>query len=177
MRLDLMRDTATAFPPVEHPLEIRTLRVWHCKYKSLRMLEGLENLEELVIAGFPDGSLEMLKPLIGLRYLSILHMPEVSNLQALAGLSKLESLSLSTSPAWDAARKVTTVESLHPLAYLGSLKHVELFGVCPPNKSLSDLEKLAILETGRFSQYPQEEIDRFYSVTQVVNQFNPPPSF
>lgn len=176
MHLNLIRDTAPAFPLIEHPLEIRTLRIWHCKYKSLRMLESLENLEELVIAGFPDGSLEMLIPLSGLRYLSILHMPKVSNLQALAGLSKLGSLSLSTSPAWDAARKVTTVESLHPLAYLSSLKHVELFGVCPPDKSLADLEKLAALKTGRFSQYSQEEIERFYSVTQVVNQFNPPPS-
>lgn len=177
MHLDLIRDKAKAFPLLEHPLEVRTLRIWHCKYKSLAALETLENLEELVIAGFPDSSLDMLKSLSRLRYLSISDLPKISNLQALAGLSKLESLSLSTSPAWDAARKVTVMESLDPLACLISLTHVELFGVCPPNKSLADLEKCVSLETGRFSQYPQAEIDRFYAVTQVVNQYNPPPSF
>lgn len=177
MHLDLMRSNDRVFPSVERPLEVRALRVWHCKYKSLSALQEMENLEELAIATFPDSFLEILAPLKKLRYLSIVHMPKVTNLQALAGLSNLESLSLATSPSWDSARKVTVVESLDPLQRLSSLKHLELFGVCPPNKSLADLEKIVSLKTGRFSQYPQKEIDRFYDATRIVNQFNPPPCF
>jgi hypothetical protein len=177
MHLDLMRDTATVFPSVDRPCEIRTLRVWHCKYKSLQALAGLENLEEVVIATFPDKSLDMLALLNKLRYLSILHMPKVSELEVLAGLESVESLSLSTSPSWDAARKCTIVSSLEPVARMKSLKHLELFGVCPPDKSLAVLENCSTLQSARFSQYSKNEIERFYQATGVVNQFNPKPSF
>lgn len=177
MQLDLMRDLASAFPKLEHQVEIRTLRIWHCKYKSLQAVTELQNLEELVIASFPDKSLEILAPLRNLRYLSILHMPKVSELEALSGFTNIESLSLSTSPSWDSAGKCTIVDSLKPLASIVALKHLELFGVRPVDGSLAVLEQCKNLQSARFSQYPKDETERFYRATGVANQFNPKPSF
>jgi len=177
MHLDLIRDTATVFPLVDRPSEIRTLRVWHCKYKSLQALAGFKYLEEIVIATFPDKSLDVLAPLTNLRYLSILHMPKVSELEALSALENIESLSLATSPAWDSAGKCTIVSSLEPVARMKSLKHLELFGVCQADKSLAVLEQCRNLQSARFSQYPKDEVARFYQATGVANQFNPKPSF
>jgi hypothetical protein len=177
MHLDLMRDRASAFPQLENKAEIRTLRIWHCKYKSLQAVAEFQNLEELVIASFPDKSLEIIAPLRKLRYLRILHMPKVSELEVLSRLPNIESLSLSTSPAWDSAGKCTIVDSLGPIAGLVALKHLELFGVCPVNKSLAVLEQCKNLQSARFSQYPQEELERFYRATGTANLFNPEPSF
>ena len=177
MHLDLMRDTATVFPEREHKDEIRSLRIWHCKYKSLQAVAGFQNLEELEIASFPDKSLEILAPLQKLRYLSILHMPKVSDLEALSMLINIESLSLSTSPAWDSAGKCTIVDSLKPVVSMSALKHLELFGVCSADRSLAVLEQCKSLQSARFSQYPKDEVARFYRVTGVANQFNPKPSF
>lgn len=177
MHLDLMRDTAMVFPRLDNKAEIRTIRVWHCKYKNLRALADFVNLEEIVIATFPDKSLDVLVALTKLRYLSILHMPKVSELEPLSSLKNVETLSLSTSPGWDAAGKCTIVSSLEPLTRMKSLRHLELFGVCPADKSLALLEQCENLQSARFSQYPKKEVERFYQVTGIVNCFNPKPSF
>jgi hypothetical protein len=177
MHLDLIRDSASAFPTLEQRAEIRTLRVWNCKYKSLQALAELQNLEELEIASFPDKSLEILAPLRKLRYLRILHLPKVSELEALSGLTNIDSLSLSTSPSWDSAGKCTIVDSLKPLEKIVTLKHLELFGVRPEDRSLAVLEQCKSLYSARFSQYAKDEAERFYRATGVANQFNPKPSF
>jgi hypothetical protein len=177
MHLELMRDRAKTFPAIGLPSEIRKLRVWHCKYKSLRALAEFEELEELVIATFPDDSLEALASLGKLRSLSILHMPRVTSLEALARMERIESLSLATSPAWDAAGKCTIVSSLEPLTKMRSLRHMELFGVCPPDKSLAVLAQCKKLQTARFSQYTKDEVERFYKTSGVANKFNPTPTF
>jgi hypothetical protein len=174
---DLMREAAAEFPQIQFQAKILTMRVWHCKYKSLRAIGAFQNLEELVIATFPDSSLDVLASLKKLRYLRILHMPKITDLRALPSLRKLESLSLATSPSWDASGKCIVVESLDPIAEVVCLKHLELFGVCPPYKSLSSIESLKRLESARFSRYPEEEIARFYKATGVTDQFNPKPSF
>jgi hypothetical protein len=93
----------------------------------------------------------------------------------LARLTQLTSLSLSTLPGWDASGKTTTIRSLEPLAALPALAHLELFGVCPPDKSLGPLEKCQHLRTARFSQYPAADMARFFHQTTVANQFNPEP--
>ena len=175
--LDFMRDKATTFPEVENPLEVRTMRIWHCKYKSLQSLSNFENLEELVIASFPDGSFDMLSSIIKLRYLSVLHLPKITDLGVLSSMENVESLSLSTSPSWDTSGKCTIVNSLEPVAMMKSLKHLELFGVCSADKSLRALEKCKNLLTARFSQYPEEEVKWFYQTTGVANTFNPKPTF
>lgn len=175
--VDLVRETAAEFPQIEGRENIRSLRVWHCKYRSLRAVAGFQNLEELVIATFPDISLDAIGSIRRLRYLSILHMPKVTDLQALSGLSDLESLSLQTSPSWDASGKCSVVESLDPIAEIAGLKHLELFGVCPPNKSLAAVELVKGLQTARFSQYPKAEVARFYRLTGVKNGYNPQPTF
>jgi hypothetical protein len=175
--LDLIRDSARSFPVVSDPDAVRSARVWYCKYKSLASLAELRNLEELVIAGFPDESFEFLGTLEKLRLLNVLHLPKITSVTPLSKLSLLETLSLSTLPSWDASRKITIIESLEPLADIPALAHLELFGVCPPDKSLVPIERCKHLRTARFSQYPAKELARFYERVAVVNKFNPKPSF
>ena len=175
--LELVRDPARTFPPVAHPDVVRSARIWHCKYRSLEPLAELRNLEELVIATFPDASLECLGKLEKLRFLYILHLPRIDDIGPLAKLTQLTSLSLSTLPSWDASRKTTTIRSLEPLTAIPGLAHLELIGVRPSDKSLGPLGKCTQLRTARFSQYPRSEIDRFFNETGISNEFNPKPVF
>ena len=177
LHLELMRDPARKFPLVADPESVRSAKIWHCKYKSLEPLGELRNLEELVIATFPDESFEFLGKLEKLRFLSVVHMPKISDIAPLAKLSKLTSLSLSTLPSWDASKKTTIIQSLEPLTAIPELAHLELFGICPPDQSLVPLEKCKHLQTARISQYPKAETNRFFGETEVVSQFNPKPSF
>lgn len=160
-KIDLMRDPQKAFPQIEYPSVIRAARIWHCKYRSLAPLADLVNLEALVIANVPDSSLDFLRPLKKLRYLWILHMPKVTDIDPLADLDSLEVLAMATSPGWDAAAKRTVVQTLDPIARLPSLKHIELFGVVPADSSLAGLQSLSTLVSARFSGYPQAETRRF----------------
>jgi len=63
VHLELMRDPSRTFPTVAEPELVLSARVWHCKYKGLSPLAQLRNLEELVIAGFPDDSFEFFSKL------------------------------------------------------------------------------------------------------------------
>jgi len=177
VHLELMRDPSRTFPQVADPDSVRSAKVWFCKYLSLGSLAELRNLEELVIAGFPDESFEFLTRLEKLRFLSVVHMPKIFDIAPLADLTQLTSLSLSTLPGWDASRKTTTIQSLEPLTKIPELAHLELLGICPPDKLLVPLEKCRRLQTARISQYPQAETIRFYAATNVGDQFNVAPSF
>lgn len=177
MHVDLMRDKAKAMAPREAPGAVTSLRIWNCKYTSLAPVARFVNLRELAIAGLPDDSLQMLSALEQLRYLKILHMPKVTSLEPLAGLRRLESLSLATSPSWDAAGKVQRVASLEPLSRLASLRHLELLGVLPPDASLKPLEQCGRLQSARVARYPATELARFRAATGVSDAFNPPASF
>ncbi|MFZ6719412.1 hypothetical protein [Undibacterium sp. Ji49W] len=171
MHLDLLRDTAKTFPKIENKLEILGLKIWHCKYETLQPLAEFQSLEKLVIASFPDDSLDIVVSLPKLRYLRILHMPKISKLDALSSTQFIEVLSLSTSPSWDSSGKCTIVESLKPIALMPSLKYLELFGVCPVDRSLAELDGCRNLQTARFSRYANDEIERFYRLTGVENQY------
>lgn len=166
VHLDLLRDPARKFPSVVDPESIRSARIWHCKYESLVPLGALRNLEELVIATFPDESFDFLGKLSELRFLQVLHMPKICDISPLSGLKQLTTLSLSTLPSWDTSRKTTTIQSLDPLASIPSLTHLELLGVCPPDKSLIALKKCKYLRTARVSQYPRAEMIRFFNATE-----------
>jgi hypothetical protein len=177
-KLDFMRDPASRFPQIESPEQIKKLRVWHCKYKSLKDIAGFSNLDELVIASYPDSGFEPLKRLKHLRYLTVVHAPKVHSLAPLAELEQLEVLSIATSPSWDASGRVLEVDSLEPLAKLPKLKHLELFGVCPHDRSLRDLERCPALQSLRVSQYSEAEVRRFRTETRIVDgSFNPKSSF
>ena len=175
--LELTRDPARTFPQVTDADGVRSARIWHCKYRSLAPLAELQNLEELVIATFPDESFDFLAKLANLRYLSIMHLPKASDLAPLASLTRLSSLSLSTLPGWDGSGKRTIVESLEPLADLPELAHLELMGVRPQDDSLRPLERCKGLRTARIVHYPRAETKRFFAETSVLDGFNPAPSF
>lgn len=177
VHLELIRDPARTFPVVNDPESVRSARIWHCKYKSLAPLVNLQNLEELVLATFPDESFELFEKLKKLRFLHVLHMPKIDDISSLSKLKQLVSLSLSTLPSWDASRRTTTIKLLEPLVAMPQLTHLELLGVYPLDKSLVPLENCKHLQTARLSQYPSTEISRFFTATKVIDRFNPNPSF
>jgi hypothetical protein len=164
-------------PAVPNPERVQSLRIWHCKFRTLEPIRMMRRLRVLVIATLPDETLAMLGPVSNLRYLSILHLPKVRSLSPLEDLQQLRVLSLATAPGWDAASKVTEVESLDPLAGLMNLEHVALFGVRPRSQSLAALEQCAALRSAQFSMYPRREVARFYAATGCSDRHVPAPDF
>jgi hypothetical protein len=112
MIADFVRDDARAFPAHQDPSRVTALRVWHCKYESMEGLAAFANLKTLVIASYPDADLGPIGILSRLEYLSIMHMPRVSELTPISQLLGLKTLRLSTLPSWDSSDKKTIVRSL-----------------------------------------------------------------
>ena len=170
-----MRDKAKAMPSDPEGAEVTALRVWHCNYGSLAPVVQYPNLTTLVVATYPDADLEPIASLTCLEYLSVLHLAGVTNLAPLARLTRLRTVRLATLPSRDSSGKVTEVESLRPLALLPALTHLELFGVRPASRSLSDLEDAPGLTSVRVSKYPKAEVTRFRNVTGVTDAYAPSP--
>ena len=175
MHLELTRETSRNFPTVAKPTDVRSARVWHCKFATLTPLASLTNLETLVIATVPDNSLSFLEPLRKLRCLHIVHMPKVRDLSSIGLLENLINVSLATSPGWDASRKFQCVQSLEPLARLPRLKHLELFGVVPEDRNLDALRECRALVSARFSGYRKEDVAAFYELMAVTDDRAPQP--
>ena len=172
---NLVRDKAKAMPSDPEGAKVTALRVWHCHYVSLAPVVQYPNLTTLVVATYPDADLEPIASLEGLEFLSLLHLPGVTDLAPLAHLTRLRTVRLATLPSWDSSGKVTEVDSLRPLALLPELTHLELFGVRPASKSLGDLEDAPGLMSVRVSKYPKAEVTRFRGVTGVTDAFAPSP--
>lgn len=177
VKIDLLRDSAKLFKLSFNPEEVTSLRVWNCKYRSLKAIEECVNLRELVIAPLPDDSIDFLAGLKKLEYLRILHMPKVHHVSALAELDALICLSLATSPGWDSSHKRTVIDTLEPIGGLPSIKHIELFNIVSADGSLDPLARLPHLESARFSGYSVDEVERFYAMTRAQENFNPNSSF
>lgn len=174
MKIELIREKDRTFPLLSNPDAITFLKVWHCSYESLRRIQDFHSLETLVIASYPDNDFTPLSMLKRLKVLQIIHMPEVDDLSPLSELSSLYTLSLQTLPSWDSSGKKTIVKSLRPLANLKTLRHMELFGVVPESRSLSEITDMTFLETASFSKYAKKEIADFFSATGVRRDWNPP---
>lgn len=177
MRIDLMRDSGKDFPNIGEAGEVTSVRIWHCKYKTLEKVADFRNVRELVIAGLPDSNLAMLGGLESIEYLSIVHLPKVGSLEPLSGLKKLETLSLATNPSWDSSGRRQQIESLTPISKLPILAHLEIFGICPAERSLAALFGCKQLETARFSGFLEDDVRQFYEATGAKNEFNPKSSF
>lgn len=171
-----MRDKAKTLPADDDAASVTAVRVWHCKYATLNDLRRYTNIRTLVVATYPDADLEPIAALESLQYLSLLHLPKVTDLVPLSQLQQLHTLRLETLGGWDSSGKVTTVESLEPLARLARLTHLELFGVRPANKSLRDLESAPNLVSVRVSKYPKQETTRFYNQTGINDEPAPRPN-
>jgi hypothetical protein len=162
MHVEFMRCAERQMPVVAEPLEVQSLTVWHCKFKTLAPVASFRNLTRLAIAGFPDESFEQIATLRNLTELRVLHFPRARSLSPLKRLVRLATLSLESLPSWDSSRKQLVVESLSPLAELPSLAHLQLLGVVPPERSLTALEASSSLKSARFQGYPAAEAERFY---------------
>ncbi|MDQ1722981.1 MAG: hypothetical protein QOG52_9 [Frankiaceae bacterium] len=175
MIVELTRDMSPDMPLVGGVTQVEALRIWHCGYRSLSSVSSYINLRTLLVATYPDADLDAVAALEQLEYLSLLHIPLVSDLRPLARLRRLRTLRLATLPSWDSGGKVTTVVSLRPLADLPRLEHLELFGVRPADESLGELEAAPNLATVRVSKYPEAEVRRFYAATGTRDDWAPAP--
>ena len=175
MHLEFIRDTAKAMPLVSEAENLLSLCVWHCKYQTLQPLSAFRTLRILKIAGFPDDTFEFLRGLDQLEWLSIVHLPKVTNLRPIAALRNLQFLELQTLPSWDASRKRTVVESLAPLTELPTLRHVSLLGVIPKDNSLIALSGCRTLQSGKFHGYPKGEAERFLTESSIEDAHMPEP--
>lgn len=158
--LELMRDKGKEFPVQARPEAVTSARIWHCSYRSLSPLAAMTSLVRLEIATYPDATLGPLAELSQLEELSILHLPQVTDLSPLQGLSQLRRLDLMTLPSWDTSGWVTTVDSLRPLTALPLLAEVNLFGVRPADGRVDDLLNCRALRTAKISKYPEPEMER-----------------
>ena len=173
MHIEYMRDKSKDMPIIENPLGIKSMTIWHCNYSSFAQVSKCTNLEQLKVATLPEGDFSFLSKCCRLRFLSITHLPNISNLDALTGLLELETLSLSTLASWDASGKKTIVDTLNPLAKLPKLKYLELFGVVPETVSFESLSVFQNLKSARFSKYPKKIINQFYKQYGVTDNWAP----
>ena len=170
-----MRDASRTLV-IEHPVDaIRSARVWHCKYRTLAPLASCAHLRTLVVGTYPDDNLRILESFPELRYLRILHMPKITNLDSISSLRRLDTLSLATAVEWDRRKRVQTVRSLEPIAALPSLRHLELFGIVDHTGSLRSLHGIPALKSARVSGYSDNDLRAFYAATHAVDEFNPSP--
>ncbi|HEX6446487.1 MAG TPA: hypothetical protein VF053_15435 [Streptosporangiales bacterium] len=167
MHLELMREKARVFPDVADPEKYTSARIWFCRYRSLVPIRVFAGLRTLAIAGYPDETLEPLGELSALEELSIVDLPQVSDLSPLEGLTRLRRLELHTLPSWDASDKVTEVETLAPLTALPCLEDVALCGVRPRDGKVDDLLRCTRLRRARLSKYPQTEVERLQQTLAV----------
>jgi hypothetical protein len=171
-----MRDSSKSLSMSAIPTKIRSARIWHCKYRSLDALAELKKLETLVVASFPDASLDVLGELTALRYLSVLHLPKITDLSPLRTLEHLEVLSLQTLPSWD-GKKRTVVDSLEPLVALPALRRLALIGVVPKDESLAPLTRCKHLVSARIHGFPAAETRTFFARQTCVDEHPPEPTF
>jgi hypothetical protein len=106
-----MRSKETSFSKLNVDEACTHLRIWHCKFKSLSDPARLSNLEELVIAGFPDSAFDFAQGLKKLRLLRIVHLPKVSDLTGLEPFTSLRTLSLETCKKLKSAQFTKYAES------------------------------------------------------------------
>lgn len=170
-----MRDPAKEFPSLAAPAAVTALRIWFCKYRTLRPMADLTSLQTLVIAGYPDPDFTPLRTLTHLAYVSVLDFARVTDLTPLAGLHSVRTLRLHSPPSWDASGRVIEVDSLAPIADLPRLEHLELFGVRPSSGSLAELEAAPSLRTVPVSRYSTSEVARYRRATGVASNFAPAP--
>lgn len=176
MHLDLVRPDGKTFPVVGAPQNVRSARLWNCKFPASPVGQ-FRNLEGLEILALRDSSLEFIGELRSLRYLRITDMPKVRDLEPLGQLTSIEVLRLHTLPSWDSSGKRTVVSSLDPIAALPALRHLELFSIVPPDRSLATLERCNALMTARFQGYPKVEVARFEASTGLPNDYAPTPDW
>lgn len=171
MHLELIRDKSRAFPSVEEGDKLTSITIWHCAYNDLSPVGGLLNLTRIKVAGYPNDNLNCISQLPNLEYLSLLHLPNITDLSPIGACKKLRVLRLHTLPSWDSSGKRTFVDSLAPIAGLPQLQDLELFGVCPITKDPSELAKSRSLERVRLSKYLKKKVDAYYSETGVGSDF------
>jgi hypothetical protein len=158
MKLELVRDKSRDFPKIQNPLDYTSIRVWHCRYQSLSIIQEFQNAESIEIATYPDPTLAPFQALSKIKSLEIIHLPHVTDLSPLAELQSLETLDLQTLPS---SRGFQSIASLAPLRRLTHLRILALRGFKFADASLQPLLSCKSLkEFASGNVFPIEELIR-----------------
>lgn len=161
-KVDIRGDRSEHFPTLPDASTITHARVLACRYEVWDAIGGLTSLTSLEVVDWHGPDLEALRPLDRLEQLRIQHMPKVTSLAGLEGLTSLRRLVLETLPSWDGS-KVTEVESLAPLREL-PIEELNMFGVRPASRSVEELLEIPTLRKARLSTFAAREIKRINDV-------------
>lgn len=175
MHVDLAGDMRRAMPVVDNAWDVGSLRIWNCRYTTLRPLEEYPNLRTLLISAYPDDSFDPVSELRHLRYLSVTGISRPLDLTPLGQLGTLETLQLEAPKPPGA--QAQEVPSFDPLGNCRALRHVSIYGMRPQDRSLRGLERCADLVVARFDAVPEQEVARFYAVRGKLEGRIPPPRF
>jgi hypothetical protein len=130
--------------PLSRFPSLAVVRLVMPRITSLTPLKHLPNLQALSLEDPPV--LHGLERLRNLRCLAMRHFRRIKSLSAVAALSDLRALSLSTIPSWDASRRCLQVESFEPFRKAVALESLALMGVWPLDGRLDALHGLAKLQ-------------------------------
>ena len=136
------------------------------QFSSLAPLGALLQLTALELDDPP--SLTGLESLGGLECLVLRHFRRVKNLSAVASLSALRAISMSTIPSWDASRRCLEVESLEPLSRLERLESLSLMGVSPLDRRLDWLQQLTTLKYLHISHVFQFQLEDYAGLARAL---------
>jgi hypothetical protein len=136
------------------------------QFSSLAPLGALRQLTTLELDDPP--SLTGLESLGGLECLVLRHFRRVKNLSAVASLSALRAISMSTIPSWDASHRCLTVESLEPLCRLERLESLSLMGVSPLDGRLDWLQQLKTLKHLHVSHVFQFQLEDYAALARAL---------
>ena len=135
---DAHLETLSRFPGMS------VVRLADPRITSLAPLNQLPKLRALSLEDPPV--LHGLETLQDLRCLTMRHFRRINSLSAVAALSELRALSLSTIPSWDASRRCLQVGSLEPFREAAALESLALMGVWPQDGRLDALYGLVKLQ-------------------------------
>jgi hypothetical protein len=136
------------------------------QFSSLAPLGALRQLTVLELDDPP--SLTGVDRVGGLECLLMRHFRRVRNLSALASLTRLRAISMSTIPSWDASRRCLTVESLEPLCRLERLESLSLLGVSPLDGRLDWLQQLKTLKYLHISHVFQFQLEDYAALARAL---------
>jgi hypothetical protein len=173
VHIEFMRDKSRVMPQIEKPEEVTSMTIWHCNFESLNQITECLNLEQLSIVSLPENNFDFLSQFSKLKFLSIVHLPDVTSFDSFPVLNQLETVSLETLPSWDSSGRKTIIDSLLPLSELPNLKYLELFGVVPKEVSFESLSIFSGLQSARFSKYPKKITNAFYKHSSVSDDWAP----
>jgi hypothetical protein len=146
--------------------QLKVVRLREPRIASLAPLRHLPNLHALHLEEPPV--LHGLDRLQNVRCLVMRHFRQIKSLSAMAGLTRLCAVSLSTIPNWDAAGRCLEVESLEPFRQAATLESLALMGVWPLDGRLDALHSLTRLKFLHISHVYRFRLEEYAALRRLL---------